>query len=179
MTRRLLACLVLLVGVPLGFALGAAPAQGAVAPGGVTVSIEPATGSVVLGDTFDLRVSVTNDAAAPTAPLAVHLDVTDPAAATSVDPEDWTPTLTRRVGVIAPGATETVRWTVQPIAGGTFAVYAVALAPGEPGLSASDVLVLTVEEQRPLDPGGILPLAVGVPTLVGALLILQIRRARR
>lgn len=179
MTGRRLACLAVLLGVPLLLALGSTPAQGAVKASGVTVSIEPATGTVVLGDTFDLRVSVTNDAAAPSAPLAVHIDVTDPAAATSVDPEDWTPTLTRTVGVLAPGATKTVRWTVQPIAGGTFAVYAVALAPGEADLSASDVLVLTVDEQRTLDPGGILPLAVGVPTLVGALLVVQIRRARR
>jgi hypothetical protein len=171
--------LALLVGVPVALALSAGPAAAVGAPEGVTVSIEPASANVVLGDTFDVEVSVTNTTGAATEPLAVHLDVTDPAAKTSVDPEDWTPTLNRSVGGVAAGETATVRWTLQPIAGGTFAVYAVALSQGSESLAASNVHLVTVQEQRSLNPSGILPLAVGAPALIGALLLVQVRRSRR
>lgn len=171
--------LALLVGIPAALVLHAGPASAVGAPGDLSVSIEPATATVVLGDTFDVQVSVTNATGAATEPLAVHLDVTDPAAETSVDPEDWTPTLNRTVGSVAAGETATVRWALQPIAGGTFAVYAVALSQGSDSLAASNVHLVTVQEQRSLNPSGILPLAVGAPALVGALLLVQVRRSRR
>lgn len=147
--------------------------------GPLTVSIEPATASVVLGDQLDLRVTVTNGAAQPTGPLVVHLDITDPRASASVDPEDWTATLSKSAGIVATNASATVDWTIQPIAGGSFAVYAVALSPGDDTLASSNVLNVTVADHRSLNPGGILPVAIGVPVLVGSLLVIQTRRVRR
>lgn len=170
---------VLLIAVLLTVGLGGATNAAAQAPGDVTVSVEPTTSSIMLGESLDLHVTVTNNATAPIPELVVHLDVTDPTISTSVDPEDWTSTLTRPVGVLAPQATITLDWTVQPIAGGTFAVYAVALSADQAAVSPSNILRVEVQDRRVLNPGGILPVALGAPALVGALLVLQLRLVRR
>lgn len=165
----------------LGLGFGG-PTSASAAGADVLVTVEPAAAALVLGDSLPLRVTVTNSAAAASVPLVVHLDVTDPTRAASVDPEDWTTTLTRSVGVLAPHGVASVDWTVQPVAPGTFAVYAVAL-PADSGasdrVSSSNVLRVAVQDRRVLNPGGILPVALGAPALVGVLLLAQRRRGRR
>lgn len=173
--KRLIAVSTLLIVVVAGSAAAATPAQ---IGDTVVVTVDPTTSSVVLGDSLDLVVTVTNTGTAPTPPLVVHIDITDPSESTSVDPEDWTPTLSKRIGEVAPGDTITVGWTVQPISGGTFAVYGVALSPGVETISASNVLEVTVADQRSLNPGGILPVAIAVPSLIGVLLLIQMRFVR-
>ena len=122
---------------------------------------------------------MTNQGDTPTPPLVLHLDITDPDRSTSVDPEDWTSTLSKDVGVVAPGHSATLHWPVQPISGGTFAAYAVALSPGVDDLASSNVAQVNVAVQRSLNPGGILAAALVTPAIVGALLLLQLRLARR
>lgn len=151
----------------------------AVSNDGVEISIRPDATTLQLGESVDAQVEVTNTTTQPTDSLVVHIDITDPAHTRSVDPEDWTSKLTQRVGVIDPGDTVTVTWTLQPIAEGQYVVYAVALAPDATTLAASNVAHVDVTAQRSLNPGGILPVAIGAPTLVGGLLVFQIRRSRR
>lgn len=158
-------------------AASVAHAEGTV--GSVTVRIEPTAASIKLGESLDLQVTVTNHGETPSPPLVLHLDITDPDRSTSVDPEDWTSTLSKKVGVVAPGDSATLDWRIQPISGGTFATYAVVISPGVDDLASSNVAQVDVAEQRSLDPGGILAVAAGTPAVVGALLLLQLRLARR
>lgn len=141
----------------------------------VTVTVEPATQSVILGDNIDIAVTVTNTGTQILSDLVIHIDVTDPAESTSVDPEDWTSTLSKPVGTLGPNESTTVTWTIQPISPGSFALYAVALAPGSDNVSASNILAIDVIDQRSLNPNGILPVAIGAPALVGGLLVTQLR----
>lgn len=146
----------------------------------VLVTIDSSTDTVNLGENLDLTISVTNNGSGETPPIVVHLDITDLAGETSVDPEDWTPTLSKPIGPIDPGQTVEVTWKIQPIsAGDPFSVYAVALAPGSETIVTSDVLSVTVIDQRTLNPGGILPVAIGAPLVVGGLLLAQILGVRR
>ncbi len=145
----------------------------------VTVIVDPPSSSVVLGEAIDLSVAVTNGGPAASPPLVVHIDITKPDQATSVDPEDWTSTLSKPIGVLEPGQTVVVDWNIQPISAGTFATYAVALAPGVDNIAASNVAEVRVADQRSLNPGGILPVAIGAPALVGGLLLAQMYFARR
>ena len=155
----------------------AAHAEGTV--GDVTVRIDPPTASIKLGESLDLQIVVTNHGDTPSPPLLVHLDVTDPDRSTSVDPEDWTSTLSKKVGVVAPGDSAKLGWRVQPISGGTFATYAVVISPGAADLASSNVAQVHVAKQRSLNPGGILVAAAGTPAVVGTLLLLQLRLSRR
>jgi uncharacterized membrane protein len=145
----------------------------------VDLVVEPTSVDVVLGQDLDLTISVTNVGSDPTPPLLVHIDITDPEKASSVDPEDWTATLSKPIGALESGATRTVDWRIQPISGGTFALYAVALSPGVDAVAASNVVTVDVADQRSLDPNGILPVAIAAPAVVGALLVVQTQRTRR
>ncbi len=169
----------MLAAVALVFSVAPAAATAAPPLDGITVTIGPTGSSVVLGENLDLTITVTNDSNEPTARLIAHLDITDPASATSVDPEDWTSTLSKPIGVVEPGADATVEWNIQPISPGMFVVYAVAITPEASNVVASNVLTVTVDDQRSLDPGGILPLAIGAPVVIGALLLIRIRTKRR
>jgi hypothetical protein len=174
--RRLMVALATVLSVLGWVAVPSAGAEPNANP--VTVELQPATSSIRLGESLDLRIIVTNNGTRSTSPLVVHLDITDPSRSTSVDPEDWTSTLSKPVGPLAAGRSATVRWTIQPISSGAFAAYAVALAPGVDNLATSNVLQVMVAGKRALNPGGILLVAVGLPSLVGALLVLQVARSR-
>lgn len=174
--RTLLAALVL----PLPLITGVAAATGSARIADtISVVVDPAEQAVVLGESMDLRITVTNDGAEASPPLVVHIDITDPTDSASVDPEDWSPTLSKTIGVVGPSETATVDWTIQPISAGQFSLYAVALAPGADTVASSNILAVAVDDQRSLNPGGILPVAIAVPAMVGALLLIQTGTARR
>lgn len=143
---------------------------------GVTVAVDPASDEVVLGDSFEISVAVANTADAPTPPLAIHIDITDPASDGSVDPEDWTSTLTKSLGAVDPGTARTLTWTLQPISAGRYSIYAVALSSGGDDGALSNIATVTVDDQRSLDPGGILPVAIAMPSVIGGLLLFRLRR---
>ena len=145
----------------------------------VTVTINPPMKTIVLGENLDLVISITNEGADTTPPLIAHIDITNPDETTSVDPEDWTPTLSKAVDPIAPGETIVVDWNLQPISAGDYVTYAIVLSPGVDSISASNVLEIGVIDERGLNPGGILPVALLMPALIGVLLIAQMRHARR
>jgi uncharacterized membrane protein len=155
------------------------PAGAAPLPDALALTVEPRTTSVVLGEAFDLTVTISNNGTSATDQLVVHLDITNPDQSTSVDPEDWTPTLNRTVDAIAPGRSTAIAWSLQPISPGTFAAYAVALSPGADSVTASNVLEVRVADRRSLNPGGVLPIVISVPGLVLSLLLLQRWFARR
>jgi hypothetical protein len=163
-----------------GAAAGTTPVPGMTGAGGsVGVTIAPSTAGLRLGDEVDLTVTVDNATGAATSPLVVHLDVTDPDLAGSVDPEDWTTTLSKPVGVLAPGQTRVVDWHLQPVSAGSFTVYAVALSAGEEDVAVSGITTIDVTDRRSLNPGNVLAVAVTVPGLVGAVLLFRLRRPRR
>ena len=69
----------------------------------ISVSVQPTAVSTEVGATTDLKIEVTNNGSAATADLVVHLDITNPSLEGSVDPEDWTTTLTQVIGTIPAG----------------------------------------------------------------------------
>lgn len=158
--------------------LGLAPPVLAQGDDPLSVVINPAGVDTRLGDTIEVEVVVTNQTAGPISDVAVHLDITDPSTEGSVDPEDWTATLTQPAGTVEPGQSVTLQWSLQPISGGRFTAYAVALHPASPDVAASNAATITVAEQRALNPEGVLPIAIGGPVLIGSLLVLR-WRARR
>lgn len=145
----------------------------------LVVTIDPVEHAATLGDSIELTVRVDNVGAADTVPLVVHIDITDLSGEGSVDPEDWTATLSIPIDAVPAGESRTAAWALQPISPGEFTVYAVVLAPELDAVHTSRVLRVSVDDQRSLNPGGILPVALGMPAIVGGLLLGQIGRGRR
>ncbi len=144
----------------------------------ITVEITPVHADVALGDTIEMRVTITNSSEVARDDLVAHIDVTSPDRGGSVDPEDWTATLSKPVGQLAAGASATIDWSIQPISPGTFQVYAVALAADADDVAGSNVLMVSVTDQRSLNPQGVLPVVLIVPAAVGALFFSRLRRNR-
>ena len=165
------------------FAISALGVLGAAANetgGSLSVSVTPGQMTIDLGNARDLTVAVTNESAARIENLVVHLDITAPGSETSVDPEDWTPTLSRSLGSVQPGEQVSVDWTIAPISGGEFLLYAVAFdAAAQVALAVSEGTAVHVDERRSFNPKGVLPLTVGMPLLLGALLMWRRRDPSR
>ena len=176
--HRLLAAVVrpLIVGAALVVTIQPA---GAESLAGLAVEVTPTTSSIDLGEMVEVSVSVTNTSTEPAEAIIAHIDITDTDRSGSVDPEDWTATLSEPIDSLGPGETATATWKVQPISPGTFTLYAVALAPGASDVASSNTLTVEVADRRSLNPQGILPVSIATPVLVGGLLANQYRRNRR
>lgn len=161
----------------LSMVMLAVPAAGQTG-GSIQVEVSPTRIDATLGDSFDIEVTVTNLSDDATASLVAHIDITDPAQSTSVDPEDWTETLSQTIGVIPPGGTQSASWTLQPISPGSFSLYAVALSRDNDQVQASSATIIDVAFVQTLNPEGVLPVVVAGPIVVGALLSMVVRRNR-
>lgn len=180
-TYALLAALLTaaVLAIPGSASAGTSPSTVSSPSGSISVRIDPQDASVKLGEPLPLRVTVANNGADQTPELVIHLDVTDPERSVSVDPEDWTSTLSKKVGAIAPGGNGLVEWNVQPISSGDFMAYAVAMSPGSRSIAVSNAATIRVAHQQTLNPHGILAVALGVPAVLGGLLLLQRWMSRR
>jgi hypothetical protein len=154
----------LLAGVVL--AAPAAPAAAA-----VTVSVDRTRIATELGERFAFRATVANRGAAPAGGLIAHLNVLSLRPGLYVDPEDWSSDRTQYLGTIPPGGSRTLTWRLQAVAPGALGVYVAVLrerATAEPPVTAPAVHV-AVAERRTLNAGGIVPVAIGIPALLGLL----------
>jgi hypothetical protein len=152
--------------------VAAAPA--AAAP---EVSMSRARVDTRIGADFRFSATISNLGSAPLEGLIAHLDVVSRDPGVYVDPEDWSDERTRYLPPLAPGASIVVPWTVKAVNAGRFAVYVVVLGGDRP--LAGPALDARVSERRTIDAGGVLPLAVGLPGLLGlALLGVRARRPR-
>ena len=181
MNRYVSAFLVIVFAVGL-WMVGGASASADSDPGQVTVTVAPGSISTAVGESVDITVTVVNENSGPAAEMAIHLDITDPKGVGSVDPEDWTPDLTHPQVTLAAGEQVSLPWTIAPISGGNFVLYAVALS-SEAGLEpampvVSNGVPVHVEEKRSFNPAGILPLAIAMPGLMGVALVWRYRRLR-
>ena len=132
--------------------------------------------SIRIGEDFRFTTAISNRGAAPLEGLVAHLDVVSHDPCVYVDPEDWSSERTRYLPRVAPGASLEIPWNVKAVNAGRFAVYVVVLGDGPP--LAGPALDARVAERRTMDAGGVLPLAVGLPALLGSPCSASARGAR-
>jgi hypothetical protein len=164
----------------------AAPASAQDQPsgGGLTVALSLTEVSAQTGDRFTFTSAITNAGSVATPPLIASLNFTSLDEGTYVDPEDWSPRRTQTVASIAPGATATLSWTINPILEGEIAAFVVVMADAprlttQP-LVASQAMYLQVGAQMSLNPGGVLPVVIAVPGALAVLFAgLRLSRERR
>lgn len=128
---------------------------------------------------------VTNTAAEASPALIVAMNIINLAAQGGVvDPEDWSPQRTQYLAPLAGGASASLAWRVNAILDGDYTVYMV-LVPTPDGAAAtsqpvaSSALHLTVTPHTRINPGGVLPYALGGPLVAGLVMVLAYRFRRR
>ena len=147
----------------------------------VTVRVSPLNIRTELGRNVLVHATFTNHAATASGPLVAHLNVLSLRGGVEVDPEDWSTHRTRYLGSISAGASQTISWKVHAINTGRIALY-VAVVP-QTGPSRRPATGLTVQldvaGRRTLNSGGILPLALGIPALLGLMTAgIRLKRTR-
>jgi ABC-2 type transport system permease protein len=136
------------------------------------------------GDEFDFKTQVKNvDSHKQSGPLVVAINIINLGSGQPVDPEDWSPERTQAIGSLKSGQASELTWTIESILKGDYLIYTV-VTPKPVGSTstsqpvASSAIHLTVKPHTRLNPGGIMPLAIGTPTAL-TVVWLGLRAKRR
>lgn len=156
----------------------AAPAH---ADGGVSVTVDSGPVTTGIGEPFGFGSEISNDTSQELTGLVAHLDVVSTHPEVYVDPEDWSSHRTTYLPPLPAHATRHVDWSGRVVNEGDFVLYVVVTSTSGPADVATSAGVrLHAEGRRTLDAAGVLPVVIGMPSLIGALLALVgVRRRRR
>jgi hypothetical protein len=158
--------------------LAAAPAQAAVP--GISVDVDRTSIRTDLGQTFTVRSTIRNQGSAPATGLVAHLSVLSLRPGTYVDPEDWSTTRTRYLPAIPAGGTTTLTWRITAVHSGSIGVYVAVLPESGAGRPVvAPAVRAQVAARQTVDAGGVVPIALGVPAVLVALIAAVGFRRRR
>lgn len=162
----LVICLMAVLGTTPVTALGARTSN---TGNTLSISIDTAYKTIKTGNTVDFSTTVTNKSGEVSPPLFVAMNIFNLAKdGDPVDPEDWSPERTQAIAPLAAGQSATQSWTIHAILHGNYMVYMV-LVPEPIGSQstsqpvASSGIHMTVTPSASLNPGSVLPLALGMP----------------
>jgi ABC-2 type transport system permease protein len=182
-----LAALALALGGPgTGVATAADPsaAPATVETSPITIDIDKDAEVINTGDQIEFSTTVMNTGATASPELVVAMNIINLGKSDPVDPEDWSPQRTQPVDSLEPGKTAQQSWSVEGVLDGNYMVYMTAIvkpsAPGETSLPVtSPGIHLTVRPFQDTNPGGVLPVAIGMPLGLIAVSLLLRRYWRR
>ena len=163
----------------------ASPASAYQAGDDLSINVDTQSKHMKTGDTIEFKTVVTNNGAEVSSPLIVAMNVINlDSTGDVVDPEDWSPQRTQYVEFLAAGDSVELRWMINTILKGDYMVYMVLLpAPGSSETTsypiASQGIHLTVAPFTRLNPGGVLPFALGGPIVVLVISLFVYRRRRQ
>jgi hypothetical protein len=151
----------------------------AAAADGIAVAVDRTEIATSLGHKFRFRTTITNPGSAEATNLVAHLNVLSLDGSVYVDPEDWSSRRTRYLAPIPAGRSLTLTWDLQAVNSGRIGIYVAVLprsgAPQAP--TTSPTVRVSIARRRTLNSGGILPLAAGIPLLLGGLTVaLRVKR---
>lgn len=152
----------------------------------ITIDIDMDAAVIKTGDEIEFTTTVTNTGAIASPELVVAMNIINLGKSDPVDPEDWSPERTQHVDPLDPGESAEQSWSVEGILDGNYMVYMTAIVkPGAPAETTLPVtspgIHLTVQPYLSTNPGGVLPVALGMPLglLVVAFLLRRYWRRER
>jgi ABC-2 type transport system permease protein len=151
----------------------------------LNIAIDTDAKHVKTGDSVEFSTTITNTAAEDSPPLIVAMNVINlDATGDVVDPEDWSPQRTQYMDSLGAGESATQNWVINTILEGEFMVYMVLIPEPESAEATSHPVTssgihLTVDPFTRLNPGGVLPFAIGGPLLLLAITYFVYRRRRQ
>ena len=155
------------------------------APGssGTPLTIETPTKrlSGTAGHYVRLPARITNASATPVRGVVAYASLVEISFGqqATVDLEDWSAHRAVTIGSLAPGQSKDAGWNLRLIKGGSYVIYANAIERRSSWAAVGQEVPLTVRARKNLNPGGVLPVALGVPVLAGAALFGPVFARRR
>jgi hypothetical protein len=153
-------------------------------PSPLSISIDMEYSTVKAGDHIIYNTTVKNNGTETSPGLCLAMNIVNlNAAGDIVDPEDWSPQRTQYIEGLPVGQSATHSWRVNAILDGDYLIYMVVIPePSDRNATslpvASSGIHLTVTPFTKLNPGGVLPYAIGGPILLilGIIVLYRIRR---
>ena len=163
----------------------AAALQTGIEPEPLQISISMESKTVKASDSIFFDTVITNNGTEASPSIFVAMNIINlEKAGEPIDPEDWSPQRTQSIDPLAPGGSATLSWRVNAILEGDVMIYMVAI-PQPKGANvtshpvASPGIHLTVTPFTKLNPGGVLPIAIGGPILLLVIIYFVNRRRNR
>ena len=148
------------------------------------ITIDKTTAATKNGDKVEFHTTVKNNASQASPPLIVAMNIINLSSTGDVvDPEDWSPERTQYLKALQAGESTSQTWVLNTILEGNYMVYVVLIPEPLDKNSTSQPVTsqgihVTVAHFARLNPGGILPFAVGIPILL-VLVLFGVLRVRR
>ena len=155
------------------------------APGssGTPLKIETTTKKIsgTAGQYVKLPAKITNTSGKPVKDAVAYVSLVDVTKGQQapVDLEDWSAHRAVTIGSLDPGQSKDASWSLRLVKGGNYVIYANAIDQGSNRASVGQEVPLYVAAQQNLNPGGVLPVALGIPVLAGAALFGPVLVRRR
>jgi ABC-2 type transport system permease protein len=181
-----LVAVALLVGVLFGLPLAASAATYPVVAEtpAIEIEVDMDSAAINVGDEIEFTTTVTNADQVATPEMVVAMNIINLRKGDPVDPEDWSPERTQAVDALAPGESAEQDWSVEAVLDGDYMVYLTAIV--KPGTAEETTLPitspgihLTVAAFQETNPGGVLPVALGMPIALIVVAFLLRRYWRR
>ncbi|MEA2536375.1 MAG: type transport system permease protein [Chloroflexota bacterium] len=148
------------------------------------IAIDKDVAALKTGDEIEFTTEVLNTGSAVSPELVVAMNIINLGKSDPVDPEDWSPERTQKIDPLDAGERAEQSWTVEAILDGNYMVYMTVIA--DPGTATATSLPvsspgihLTVAPYQSTNPGGVLPVALGIPLALTVVTILLRRYWRR
>ncbi len=180
------ACLLLVAGMVASLVM-APPVRAAtpVAPDHpLQIAVDLGYKTISAGQKIAFNSIVTNNGTETSPPMHVSMNIIKIGSGEPVDPEDWSPERSQEVEPIAPGQSAEQAWSVQGILEGNYMVY-VTVVPTPAGpdtttqtTSSTGIHLIVKPFANAQNPGGVVPIAIAIPTILTVVALLIRRRWR-
>lgn len=160
---------------------GAAPETGQQAIGNsapLVLEISSAkTLSGIAGDYVTVAGDIKNTSQQPITDVTTYLSLVDTGNKLPVDLEDWSAEKGLYIGTIDAGQTLPLNWKIHFVKAGEYSLIIVATTGGRELPEVSSITHFQVKPKRNLNPGKVLPVALGTPiALIFLLFLLNYKR---
>lgn len=152
--------------------------------GPVSIAIQPAADNPAtpkMGDHLNFQTVIRNDGITPIDGLTAWISLVqvDPGHEQPVDLEDWSAHKAVTEKVLAPGQTIQTAWPMRLIQAGHYRVAVSAASRSGTEPTSSRFVDFSVRQKPVVESQRVLPVALGIPFLLGLGLVWQVRRGRK
>jgi len=129
------------------------------------------------GDFATVKAQISNSGSQPLNDITTYISLVDESNKMPVDLEDWSAEKGLFIGTIDSGQVLPLSWKIHFVKAGKYSLIIVAEVVGQEIPQVSTIVHFTVNQKRNLNPGQVLPVALGIPIVVlFIMLLLNYRR---